>query len=264
MKFARYCLAGLLLATASVQAAVQSRVIDYQVDDETYTGYIAWDDAIEGPRPGVLVVHEWWGHTDYVRSRADKLAAEGYTALALDMYGSGKVAEHPDDALAFMQAVTENKGVAEKRFRAAWQLLSADQQVDGERIAAIGYCFGGSTVLNMARQGSPALKGVVSFHGGLATDTPAQKGNFSTPVLVLNGAADPMVPPEQVQAFEQEMSNAGADFRVVNYENAVHGFSNPGATLLGERFNMPLAYDEVADRDSWQEMKKFLQRVFSE
>lgn len=256
-------LAGLLLA-GSAQAAIQSQVIEYKIDGESYTGYLAYDDAITGERPGVLVVHEWWGHTDYVRSRADKLAELGYTALALDMYGTGKVADHPDDALKFMKVVSENQALAEKRFNAAYVLLQADNHVDAERIAAIGYCFGGSTVLNVARQNSVDLAGVVSFHGGLATQAPAEKGRLTTPILVLNGAADPMVPPEQVAGFESEMKNAGADYRLVSYEGAVHGFTNPGATLLGERFNMPLAYDEVADKDSWQQMQVFLERVFGQ
>jgi dienelactone hydrolase len=256
-------LAGLLLA-GSAQAAIQSQVIEYKIDGESYTGYLAYDDAVTGERPGVLVVHEWWGHTDYVRSRADKLAELGYTALALDMYGTGKVADHPDDALKFMKVVSENQQLAEKRFNAAYVLLQADNHVDADRIAAIGYCFGGSTVLNVARQNSVDLAGVVSFHGGLATQVPAEKGRLVTPILVLNGAADPMVPPEQVAGFEKEMKNAGADYRLVSYEGVVHGFTNPGATLLGERFNMPLAYDEVADKNSWEQMQVFLERVFGQ
>jgi len=244
-------------------AALKSEEVVYRVGDEEFTGYLAWDDAIEGKRPGVLVVHEWWGHNAYARKRADMLAGLGYTAFALDMYGTGKVADHPDDAKKFMQAVTANMAVAEKRFDAAKKLLQQQPTVDPDRIAAIGYCFGGGVVLHMARTGED-LDGVVSFHGSLATTTPAQKGRVKARVLVFTGAADPFAPPETVSAFEKEMQAAAVDYRLVSYPGVKHSFTNPGADAFAERFGMPLAYDKHADEDSWQQTQAFFKEIFKE
>lgn len=251
----------LLLCATAAQAELRTEVLAYKVGDVDMTGYLAYDDAIEGKRPGVLVVHEWWGHNAYARKRAEMLAGEGYTALALDMYGDGKVADHPDTARAFMQAVVGNLPEAERRFAAARDLLAAQPTVDGNRIAAIGYCFGGGIVLHMARIGMD-LDGVVSFHGTLGTQTPARSGAVKAHVLVFTGEADPMAPPEQVGAFEQEMAQAGADYRVVRYPGVKHGFTNPDADDFGRRFDMPLAYDREADMDSWEQTRAFLTTVF--
>jgi dienelactone hydrolase len=258
-------LLGALLTVLSLPtlAGVQTEVIKYEIDGEPYTGYLAWDDAVEGERPGILVVHEWWGHNDYARKRAEMLAELGYTAFALDMYGSGKLAEHPDDAKKFMQAVVQNMPTAEKRFAFALNLLREQPTVNADEVAAIGYCFGGGMVLHMARAGMD-LDGVVSFHGSLGTEQPAQPGQVMAEVLVFNGEADPFVPAEQVDAFQQEMEAAGVDFRLVNYPGVKHSFTNPGADEFGKRFEMPLKYDEAADKDSWSEMQAFFKRIFSE
>ncbi|MBZ0070575.1 MAG: dienelactone hydrolase family protein [Gammaproteobacteria bacterium] len=253
----------LLLYAATAQAEIKTEVLTYKVGDVEMTGYLAYDDAITGKRPGVLVVHEWWGQNDYARRRAEMLAEEGYTALALDMYGDGKVADHPDTAQGFMQAIVSNMPEAERRFAAAQALLAAQPTVDKDRIAAIGYCFGGGIVLHMARAGMD-LDGVVSFHGGLGTQTPAKPGTVKARVLVFTGAADPMAPPEQVNSFEEEMTRAGVDYRVVSYPGAKHGFTNPEADELGKRFDMPLAYDRAADMDSWEQTRAFLASVFRE
>jgi len=235
--------------------------IQYQVDGEDFTGYLAYDSAVEGERPGILLVHEWWGHNDYVRMRADMLAKLGYTAFALDMYGSGKLAEHPEQANEFMQAVMSQQDQAKKRFTAALALLREQSSVDGGQVAALGYCFGGAVVLAMAREGVD-LDGVVSYHGMLATESPAQPGALEARILVFNGEADPMVPPEQVEGFRQEMDAAGADYRLYDYEGVVHGFTNPKATETGERFDLPLAYDADADADSWYRTQRFLEQLF--
>lgn len=190
------------------------------------------------------------------------LAEMGYTAFAVDMYGDGKVAEHPEDALALMNEVRENLPVGEERLRAARAVLEEHPSTDGSRTAAIGYCFGGGILLHMARIGED-LAGVVSFHGGLATETPATAGTIQTRLLVLNGADDPWSPPEVRDSFAAEMKAAGADYRMVNYEGAVHSFTSPNATALGEQFDMPLRYDERADTESWAEMERFLAEVFS-
>ncbi len=240
---------------------IRSETLSYQVGDSTFTGYIAYDANQSGPRPGVLVVHEWWGHDDYVRQRADMLAELGYTALALDMYGEGKLAEHPEDAQQFMMAVMSNLELAEARFQAAKAVLHEHETTNPDKTAAIGYCFGGGVVLHMARRGLD-LDGVASFHGSLATEAPARAGEVNAAVLVLNGADDPMVTEEQITAFKEEMSEAGVDYRFVNYPGAVHSFTNPGATAVGEEFDMPLAYDEDADQQSWAELEAFLARIF--
>lgn len=257
-------LSGLMILCLSVvaQAAVKTQVIEYKVNGESFTGYLAYDDSVQGKRPGILVVHEWWGHNDYVRKRAEMLAELGYTAFALDMFGTGKLANHPDDAGKFVQAVMSNMDVAEQRFLAAYHLLRNQPTVNPEQIASIGYCFGGSTSLHMARKGLD-LVGVASFHGGLSTDTPARDGQVKADLLILTGDADPMVPAEQVNAFRQEMVDANVAFRIYSYPGAKHGFTNPEATEFGKRFKLPLAYDAAADADSWDKLQAFLKEIFA-
>jgi dienelactone hydrolase len=254
-------LLAMMAGAGTAAAALRTEVVEYRLGDETFSGYLAWDDAVEGKRPGVLVVHEWWGHNPYARRRAEMLAGLGYTAFALDMYGGGRLAEHPDEAKAFMSAVTSNMPAAEARFGKALEVLQRQDTVDPERVAAIGYCFGGGMVLHMARAGMD-LDGVASFHGSLGTQSPAQPGSVKASVLVLNGAADPFVPPEQVQAFEQEMRAAGVDFTLVNYPGVKHSFTNPDADSFGKQFDMPLAYDAAADADSWEQLQAFLKKIF--
>lgn len=248
-------------AEQQAEAVQESRVVteevEYTVGDDAFTGFLAYDAAVEGERPGVLVVHEWWGHNDYVRSRAVQLAELGYTALALDMYGSGKVADHPDNAQQFMEEALANPELMGERFREAKQLLEQQPATDADRIAAIGYCFGGAVVLNMARAGVD-LDGVASFHGVLATEQAAEPDTVTARVLVLHGEADPLVPPEQVEAFKAEMDAAEVDYEFIGYPGVQHSFTNPGATEVGEQFGMPLVYDEEADRHSWEALQAFL------
>ena len=253
----------LLLIASETSAEVVSHEVSYKQGDTVLKGLVAYDDAIEGKRPGVLVVHEWWGHNDYARKRARMLAALGYTALAVDMYGDGKTAEHPDDAAKFSSAVGGKPALAKARFDAALATLKQQATVDPDRIAAIGYCFGGGIVLGMARMGTD-IDGVVSFHGSLATKSPAKKGDIKTRIRVFTGADDPFVKPETVEAFKKEMEAAGADYKVVIYPGAVHSFTNPGANALGEKFGLPLAYNEKADRDSWQQMQEFFHEIFAD
>lgn len=258
----RWTLAGGLLSTSvAVSAELQTREIDYQVNGETFTGYLAYDDDVTGQRPGVLVVHEWWGHGEYVRQRAEMLAKLGYAAFALDMYGSDKYAEHPNQANEFMQAVMSDKEAAKARFTEALSVLREQPMVAADDIAALGYCFGGAVVLNMARAGLD-LDGVVSYHGMLATDNPVQAGDVQAAVRVFNGAADPMVPAAQVSDFEAEMTGANVDYQLVNYDGVKHGFTNPDATEMGRRFDLPLAYDAQADADSWHKTQQFLESIF--
>ncbi|MDD5365259.1 MAG: dienelactone hydrolase family protein [Gallionellaceae bacterium] len=254
-------LAGMLLGVSTAQAKVVGEEISYKANGVTMKGYLAYDRDIKGKRPGVLVVHEWWGQNEYARKRALLLAGMGYTALAVDMYGDGKTADHPDEAGKFAAEISKNMPMAKGRFDAAMKLLAKQKTVAPGQLAAIGYCFGGGVVLNMARQGVN-LKGVASFHGSLATDTPAENGKIKAKIIVFTGADDPMAPKAQVDAFSKEMTDAGADFRVVSYAGAKHSFTNPAADELGKKFNLPLAYNAEADSDSWKQLGDFLVELF--
>jgi dienelactone hydrolase len=247
----------IAMGTAA-SAAIKTKEVEYRQGDTTLQGFLAWDGAAKGKRPGILVVHEWWGHNEHARNQARRLARAGYVAFALDMYGKGKVATHPGDAEAFMKEATKDPAVLTARFDAALARLKQETRVDPERVAAIGYCFGGSVVLGMARAGAD-LAAVVSFHGALATATPAQAGKVKARVLVLTGADDPMIPPEQVLAFEEEMREASARFEVVSYPGARHSFTNPEAHRAGME---ALAYDAQADEKSWARMLELFGEVF--
>jgi dienelactone hydrolase len=247
---------------SAAQAAVQGREVSYQANGTTLKGYLAFDDAIKGKRPGVLVVHEWWGQNEYARRRARMLAELGYTALAVDMYGDGKVVDNPDDAGKLAAGVYKNMAVAQARFEAGMQLLREQETVDANKIAAFGYCFGGGIALNMARIGED-LKGVASFHGGLGTDHPAQPGKIKARIISFSGEADPTIGADKVAAFKKEMESAGVHYRVVTYPGAKHAFTNPDADELGKKFNLPIAYNAEADKDSWEQAKVFLSSVFA-
>ena len=259
-----------LLATAMVlvfagaglaETKIEGKEVEYSAQGVVMKGYLAYPENIKEKQPGVLVVHEWWGLNDYARKRARMLAEWGYTALAVDMYGDGKQATHPDEAGKFASEVMKKFDVAKVRFTAALDFLKQQPTVDPTRIAAIGYCFGGGVVLNMARQGAD-LKGVASFHGALTAVKPAQPGMVRAKILVLNGADDKFVTPEQIEAFKKEMKSAWADFWFISYPGAIHSFTNPEATALGKKFNLPLAYNAEADQQSWLELQKFLDKIF--
>lgn len=243
-------------------AEVRGKAVSYTDNGVTMKGYLAYDTSVKGKRPGVLVVHEWWGHNDYARKRARMLARMGYTALAVDMYGDGKQADHPDDAKKFMMAVTSNMPTVQGRFEAAMKFLQGQRTVDSDKIAALGYCFGGAVVLNMARLGLP-LKGVASYHGSLGTQTPAEAGKVKARVAVFTGAEDPMIPASQVEGFVKEMNAAGVNWSLTSYAGVKHSFTNPEADGFGQKFNMPLAYDARADKDSWAQTEVFLKTLFA-
>lgn len=261
MKRLFIALSMFVLLPYTVQARIVTEEVSYSDGDIQMKGFFAYDDKIKTPRPGILVVHEWWGHNDYAKSRARMLAKSGYTALALDMYGNGKTAEHPQDAGKFSGEVKANMAVAEKRFMAAYKLLQQHKTVEKDKLSAIGYCFGGGIVLEMARRGVD-LDAVVSFHGSLGTSTPAKAGGVKAKVLVLNGEADPFVKAESIVALKDEMKSAGVDFKFINYPGAVHAFTNKDADNYGKKFNLPLAYNASADKKSWKEMKKLLKSVY--
>lgn len=235
--------------------------VSYATDSTEMKGYIVYDESIEGKRPGILVVHEWWGHNNYTRERANMLAELGYTALAIDMYGDGKQAEHPEDAGKFMNQVISNMDEAKARFMKAKETLQNHPSVDADKIAAIGYCFGGSVVLTMANAGVD-LDAVAAFHSGLDLPIQPNAETLKVKILVCNGAADPFIPSESVEKFKADMDAVGADYKYISYENAVHAFTSPDADELGKKFDLPLAYDEKADNDSWSELQTLLKSVF--
>ena len=240
---------------------VKGEEISYAADNINMNGYIAYDVHKAEKRPGVLVVHEWWGHNNYARKRADMLAEMGYVALAVDMYGDGKTADHPEDAGKFATAVFQNLEGGTARFQKAYETLKAHPQVDPENIAAIGYCFGGTVVINMANSGMD-LKGVAGFHAGLSLPIPPEEGKVTAKILVCNGADDPMISADQQTAFKTAMTEAGVDYTYISYPGVVHSFTNPEATALGEKFEMPAAYNEEADKASWEELQKFFAKIF--
>lgn len=251
----------LLVISVPILAGVVGAEISYDGGGVTMKGYLAYNDQVEGPRPGVLVVHEWWGHNDYARKRADMLAELGYTALAVDMYGNGKQASHPQDAGKFVQEVIANYDQALERFKVAMELLRSHPTTDPAKTAAIGYCFGGATVLNVARAGFD-LAAVVSFHGSLGTQQPVARGVIKGRVLVCHGADDPFVSAEEIDGFKKEMESAGVNYEFIAYPDAKHSFTNPGATEIGKKFELPLEYNQAADEASWNAMKELFAEVF--
>ena len=234
--------------------------VTYTDKGVTMNGYVVYDANKEGKRPAIVVVHEWWGLNDYPKMRARKLAELGYFAMAIDLYGNGKTADNPGDAGKMAGAFYQNPQMAKSRFDAAVNKLKTYTQADTNHIAAIGYCFGGGMVLNMARLGEN-LKGVVSFHGTLV-GTPANKNLLKAKILVCHGAADQFVKPGEVAQFKKQMDSIGADYTFKAYPNATHAFTNPAATENGEKFKMPIKYNAAADSASWNDMRDFFARIF--
>jgi dienelactone hydrolase len=241
--------------------SIVTKEVTYSSDGTTLKGFLAYNGSVEGKRPGIIVVHEWWGLNNYARHRAEMLAKLGYVALAIDMYGNGRTAEHPDNAGKFAAAVMQQMDTARARFNAGLKLLKEEPQTDSSKIAAIGYCFGGGIVLRMALSGS-SLDGVVSFHGDLPTEAVKNPGQVKAKLLVCNGAADPFNPEKKVDAFKKAMDSGGINYKFINYPGAEHSFTNPAADSLGKKFNLPLAYNKEADENSWAEMQKFFNTIF--
>lgn len=263
MNIIRLLLLSLFLLSPSVILAdVVTKQVSYQSNGVSLQGYIAYQQEGIEAKPAILVVHEWWGHNDYARRRAEMLAELGYVAFALDMYGDGKVASHPEDAKKFMQEAMSDQIAFKNRFLSALDYVRQQENVDPSNIAAIGYCFGGAVVLNMARMGVE-LKGVASFHGSLATKMPAEKGQVSSQVLVFHGGNDAFVPEQQLEDFRAEMLSADVEHEIIVYEAVDHSFTNPDADMFAEKYSMPLSYDEEADADSWAKLQIFFQRIFN-
>jgi dienelactone hydrolase len=234
--------------------------IHYKIDSLNMDGYIVYDSAIAGKRPAVLVVHEWWGLNEYAKRRARELAGLGYIAMAVDMYGNGQRADNPELAGKLAGPFYQNPAMTKAHFEAALNKLKTYSEVDTANIGAIGYCFGGGVLLNIARLGEP-LKGIVSFHGTLV-GTPANKDLLTAKVLVLHGDDDKFVPPTEVAAFKKQMDSIGAAYTFKSYPGATHAFTNPDATAMGQKFKIPIAYNAAADTASWNEMKVFFTGLF--
>jgi dienelactone hydrolase len=253
----------ILALSLTAQAALQTEEVDYEAGGQQLQGYLAYDDAVDGKRPGILVVHEWWGHNEYARKRAEMLADMGYTAFAVDMYGKGKLADHPEDAKGFMSSLMSDLSVAEARFDKALEILTGHETVDAGKTAAIGYCMGGGLVLYMAAQGKD-LDGVVSYHGslGLASRAEPAPGDVDARVLVFTGGADDFVPTDQVQGFIETMRAAQAQYALHSYPGVKHSFTNPEADRFAEDYGMPIAYDREADEHSWRHTGTFFDDIF--
>jgi dienelactone hydrolase len=239
---------------------IKEENIAYLSDSASCNGFMAYDSSIMGPRPVVMVIHEWWGLNDNTKNKVRQLAALGYLAFAVDMYGDGKMGNNPDEAGKLAMPFYSNPALAKSRFDAALAKVKTLAQADTNKIAATGYCFGGGMVLNLARLGEN-LKGVVSFHGNLI-GVPADKKLLTAKILVCHGADDQFVKPDEVAAFKKQMDSIKADYKFVAYPGATHAFTNPNATKTGEQFKMPIAYNAAADTASWKEMQVFLDKVF--
>ncbi len=251
-------LATLAASSAPAAAKLITKNVEYRQGDTTLQGYLAYDDAFKGPRPGVLVAHQWLGLTDYEKERAEMLAGMGYVAFALDLYGKGVRPKNTTEAGALAGTFKGNRPLWRARAQAALATLKAQPNVDASKLAIIGYCLGGGTALELARSGAD-LRGFVSFHGSLDTPTPADAKNIRGEVLVLHGAIDPYAPPAQVEALRKELSEANVPFEIQLYGGAVHSFTERDA---GSDISKGAAYNERADKRSWQAMQNFFAEIF--
>jgi dienelactone hydrolase len=239
-------------------AEVRTETVEYRDGETTLRGFLAYDDAVTGPRPGVLVVHEWWGLNDYARSRAKQLAELGYVAFAADIYGEGRSTTHPQDAMAWSSEVRKSVDGWRTRAEASLDVLRKHPRVDPQRLAAIGYCFGGATVMQLAYAGAD-LKAVASFHGSLPLPESGDLERCKASVLACHGQADSFISPEQVTKFQQQLSDGGVDLVFVTYGKAKHSFTNPDAAKAGVD---GLAYNAEADHRSWAHLREFLEERF--
>ncbi len=246
--------------TGAKDMKLKEENVTYSTTSATMNGYVVYNENSDLKRPAIIVVPEWWGLNDYAKMRAKKLAELGYIAMAVDMYGNGKTADNPDSAGAYAAPFYKNPQMAKERIDAAIAKLRSYPQTDTNNIAAIGYCFGGAQVLNIARLGDN-IKAVVSFHGNLVGVTP-DKNVVKAQILVCQGAVDPFVPKEEVAKFKQQMDSAGVAYEFKSYAGAVHAFTNPNATEMGKKFKLPIAYNAAADTASWNDMKDFFGKIF--
>lgn len=242
-------------STAAKEPKLKEENVTYEGDGATMKGYVVYDENNTAARPAVLVVHEWWGLNDYAKMRARELAKLGYVGMAIDMFGNGDTATNPQEAMKFTDPYYKDAQKAKRRFDAALAKLKSYSQVDQNKIAAIGYCFGGTQVLNMAKLGDD-LKAVVSFHGGMPGVTPA-KDATKAKILVCHGGDDKFVSQAQLDQFKKSLDSVGVNFDLKVYPGATHAFTNAASTENGKKFNLPIAYNPAADTASWNDMKAF-------
>ena len=247
-------------STESPKMNITEETVSYTADSVTMKGFVAWNNADSAKKPVVLIVHEWWGLNEYAKNRARQLANLGYLAMAVDMYGDGVTASTPDQAKSLAMPFYQNPQMAKQRIDAAIEKIKTNPAADADRMAIIGYCFGGGMALNVARMGED-VDGVVSFHGSL-NGVPADKNLLKAEVLVCHGDADKSVSQEEVKQFSQQMDSIGAKYTVKHYPNATHAFTNPAATETGKKFSMPIEYNAAADTASFNEMLAFFGRIF--
>jgi dienelactone hydrolase len=251
-------LLGLSVSCASKKEKAKnaySPVISFEEEGKKFSSTIHLPKDFKEPLPLVIVIHEWWGRNDYIMNRAELIKKEGFAVLPVDLYGNNQIVSTPAEAQALATPFYQNPQMSINRLNKYLEAAKKDPHVDPSKIFVIGYCFGGTQALNLARSGAD-IKGVVSFHGGLATSI--QNPQIKAKVLALNGAADPMVPKKEVKAFEKEMKQAKANYKVINYKGATHAFSNPNSTEFGKKYNIPIAYNKKADEASWKEFLSFL------
>lgn len=246
------------MLSTNVEAKVQVQPVAYKHGEAMLEGVLAWDDSIKAKRPGILVVHEWWGLNAYVRKRAEQLAELGYVAFAADMYGKGKVTDHGDQASQWAKQVTTNLELWQGRAMEGVKVLQAHPQVDPTKLGAIGYCFGGATVMQMVYGGAP-LTGVVSFHGSLPLPSPSQPIKTMAKIFIAHGEADPFLTADHIAKFKTALDQAGLDWQMAVYGGAKHSFTNPSADQYGVE---GVQYNEKADRRSWNHMQSFFKEIF--
>ena len=247
----------------SLEVDVVGKEVEYATEEVNMIGYMVEDANQRGKRPGILVIHEWWGHNDHARKKAEKLAQEGYVALAVDMYGNGQNTTHPADAQQFMEAALANLEEVQDRFTKAVETIKTNPNVDSTRIGVIGFCFGGSVGLSMASAGYD-IDGVVALHAGLALPImPEKEGGVTAKILIINGEADPFITEAQVAEFKKMMDAVKAEYEYISYPDVQHAFTNKSATAIGKEHGLPLAYNEAADKDSWARTLTFFEEIFN-
>ena len=241
--------------------SIKTETLSFEVQDVNHKSQLFYPESVTDKRPAVIVIHEWWGLDHHAKKRAEVLAEKGYVALAIDMYGEAKTVDNPKEAYDLSSSLIENFSLAKQKIVKACSFLKERSDVDSSKITAIGYCFGGTMVLNMARAGAD-LALVSSFHGALSPPlVKTSADTFKSKVLVFNGEADPYVPKADVEAFKKEMSDLKANHKFVSYKDAVHSFTNKQADENGKKFDLPLAYNKEADEDSWSIFLEELSRL---